>query len=101
MRGDIDENGRAWLEDINAGELRTLFIAVELDAKHHETEASRLAAEARDRRELAGTVKHGSHANNRVAGELENEAAGHRAQFRDAADLARILRTLTTDSRIR
>lgn len=102
MTGYVDAStGRGVLEGIRADEMRTLYIALERECAYHEARAAQLEQEADDRRAQARDQRRGRHANNRAAGELESEAAGHRVLARDAADQARILRPLTTSKDIR
>lgn len=93
MRASID-GGVAVLE-LSASELRTLFIAVDLQVGIHLGEAALCEESAECREVLAATNRQGKVANRRVAGELRDRAAGHRACARDAGDLGRVLRQLT------
>lgn len=77
--------------DVSPEELRVVMAALERESMAHTAEAEERAAQARDRRELSDRVRRGRHANRRIAGELEAEAARH-ADRRDLAlDMQRVL----------
>lgn len=99
MRASID-GGVAVLE-LNASELRTLFIAVDLQVGTHLVEAALCEESAESRELMAQTNRHGRVANRRVAGELRDRAAGHKACARDAGDLRRVLGQLTKSPDVR
>jgi hypothetical protein len=100
MKGHIDHNGHAVLE-MRADELRTLFIAVDKLVEHHIVTAAELETLALDHEITANEQRRGRTLNLRACGELRQAAAGHRALKRDAEDIRRILRLLTTNPDVR
>lgn len=99
MKGYID-GGVVFLE-LDAHELRTLFVAVDQNVGHHAGQAAELEGAAIGREELARAAPRGRAMNRRVAGELRTRAAGHKACMRDAGDLCRVLHALTKDRNAR
>jgi hypothetical protein len=96
MKGYIGELGHAFIE-CNATELRNLYAAVEREYSHHSAECSYLQTEADTEERLAAMNRRGRRSHQRRAGELRDEAAGHAALAKEAADLRRVLHALTTD----
>lgn len=78
--------------DVSPEEARIVLNALSEERSLQATRAAHLSVEARDRRELSDRVRRGRHANRRVAGELEAEAAACSDQERLAADMCRVLR---------
>lgn len=98
MKGRI-ENGRAILE-MSGDELRTLFVAIDREIERELGAAARMEQDAEAHVEASFT--RGARVRSlRAAGELRREAAARRSLARDATDLQRILRDLTTDPDIR
>ncbi|HKQ65996.1 MAG TPA: hypothetical protein VJZ73_13360 [Methylomirabilota bacterium] len=98
MKGRI-ENGRVILE-MSGAELRTLFCSVDREIERELGAAARMEQDAEAHVDASFT--RGARVRNlRAAGELRREAAGRRALARDATDLQRILRQLTTDPDVR
>lgn len=93
MKGYI-EAGRVILE-MSADELRTLYIAVDHEVGHHIGMAAEYESGADGREQLARRVPRGRTMNRRLAGELRDKAACHKACARDAGDLRRVLEKLT------
>lgn len=99
MKTTVD-GGRALLE-ASAAEVRALYQAVEREVEYHEGRAARMTYDAEDAERDADRVRGARTKKMRYAGELRNEAAAHRAFARDAGDLLRVLRELTTGTDLR
>lgn len=95
MTGRID-NGLAHLA-LTATELRALFVAVNREAIYQQAEAERCEAQAASLEELAKTTRRKREAA-RLAGTLRTEASVHRAFYREACDLRRVIARLTMDT---
>lgn len=99
MKGLVD-GGVAILE-LKADELRTLFIAVDHEAGHQSHMAALCEQSSEERQRMSETNRKGRTANRRLAGELRDKAAGHKALARDALDLRRVLHQLTRDPEVK
>lgn len=99
MKGYID-GGVVFLE-LDANELRTLFIAVDHEVGYHAGMAAECESGADGREQLAKRIPRGRAMNRRQAGELRTKAAGHKACMRDASDLCRVLHELTRNRNAR
>jgi hypothetical protein len=77
--------------DATIDEARIMLAVFEREAEDQDARALQLHEEARDRRRLAERVKRGRHANLRIAGELNAEAARHADRRDIALDMWRTL----------
>lgn len=96
MKASVDGR-KVTLEDISAQDVRTIWHALTREAEYYATRAIGLERQSHELYELADKGNRRI-PNRRRAGELEGEAAAYRSLSKDAADLARIIRPLVTDS---